>query len=165
MLTTARLELRCAVLEDAVFLLRLLNEPSWLENIGDRGVRSCADAERYIRDAIQVPYRSLGYGMYVVQLKASRQPIGVCGLVRRDLLPGPDLGVALLPEFVGHGFATEAAHAVMEHAQHTLGIARLYALVKPGNERSVKLLGRLGFRHRGSPAIPQADAVEVYVTR
>ena len=165
MLTTARLELRCAALEDAAFLLRLLNEPSWLESIGDRGVRSAADAERYIRDTIQAPYRSLGYGMYLVQLKESGQPIGVCGLVRRDFLPGPDLGFALLPDFVGRGYATEAARAVMGHAQHTLGIARLYALVKRSNQRSVKVLGRLGFHHQGPPAVPQADAVEVYVTR
>lgn len=164
MLTTVRLELRCVALEDAAFFLRLLNEPSWLESIGDRGVRSAADAERYIRDTIQAPYRSLGYGMYLVQLKESGQPIGVCGLVRRDFLPGPDLGFALLPDFVGRGYATEAARAVMGHAQHTLGIARLYALVKRSNQRSVKVLGRLGFRHQGPPAVPQGDAVEVYVT-
>lgn len=164
MLTTARLELRCVALEDAAFFLRLLNEPSWLENIGDRGVRSPADAERYIRDTIQAPYRALGYGMYLVQLKTSGQPIGVCGLVRRDFLPGPDLGFALLPEFVGRGYASEAAHAVLEHARHTLGIARLYALVKRNNQRSVKVLSCLGFRHQGPPPVPQGGAVEVYVT-
>lgn len=164
LLATARLELRCAALADAAFLLRLLNEPSWLENIGDRGVRSHADAERYIRDTFQAPYRTLGYGMYVVALKVSGQPIGVCGLVRRDFLPGPDLGFALLPEFVGGGYACEAARAVMGHAQHTLGIARLYALVKRGNQRSVRVLDRLGFRHQGPCALAAENAVELYVT-
>lgn len=164
MLTTARLELRCVALEDGAFLLRLLNEPSWLENIGDRGVRSPADAERYIRDTVQASYRSLGYGMYVVELKAGGQPIGVCGLVKRDFLPGPDLGFALLPEFVGCGYASEAARAVIGHAQRTLGIARLYAIVKRGNQRSVRVLGRLGFHHQGPPAIPQGNEIELYVT-
>jgi RimJ/RimL family protein N-acetyltransferase len=151
-------------LEDGAFLLRLLNEPSWLENIGDRGVRSGADAERYIQDNLQAPYRSLGYGMYVVQLRASAEPIGLCGLVKRDFLPQPDLGFALLPEFVGLGYASEAARAVMRHAQVTLGIPQLYAIVKRSNQRSEKLLKALGFRHRGPYAIPQGSAVELYVT-
>ena len=184
MLTTARLELRCAALEDAAFLLRLLNDPSWLENIGDRGVRTSADAERYIRDNLQAPYRSLGYGMYVVQLResaqastpasgepnvqphapASAQPIGLCGLVKRAYLPDPDLGFALLPEFVGFGYASEAARAVLRHAQLALGLGKLYAIVKRGNQRSEKLLEALGFRHQGPYALPQGSEVELYVT-
>lgn len=164
MLTTARLELRCVALEDAAFFLRLLNEPSWLANIGDRGVRSPADAERYIRDTVQGPYESRGYGMYVVQLRATGQPVGVCGLVKREFLPGPDLGFALLPEFVGCGYASEAARAMMGHAQSTLGIARLYALVKRGNQRSMKVLGRLGFRRHRSSAIAAGTEIELYLT-
>jgi RimJ/RimL family protein N-acetyltransferase len=149
---------------DAAFFLRLLNDPSWLENIGDRGVRSRPDAERYIRDSVQAPYQALGYGMYVVQLKSTAQPIGVCGLLKRDFLPGPDLGVALLPEFTGCGYAAEAARAVMWHAQRTLGLGRLHAIVKRGNHRSTKLLGHLGFRHQGPFAIPEGAEVELYVT-
>lgn len=163
-LQTPRLELRAAALSDAAFFVALLNDPSWLESIGDRGVRSRPDAERYIRDNIQAPCRALGYGMYVVELKATGQPIGVCGLVKRDYLPGPDLGFALLPEFTGCGYASEAARAVMVHAQRTLGIGQLHAIVKRGNHRSVRLLGGLGFRHQGPCPIPQASEVELYVT-
>jgi RimJ/RimL family protein N-acetyltransferase len=163
-LETPRLELRAAALSDAAFFVVLLNDPSWLESIGDRGVRSRPDAARYIRDDIQAPFRSLGYGMYVVELKVSGQPIGVCGLVKRDYLPGPDLGFALLPGFVGCGYASEAASAVIGHARRTLGIAPLYAIVKRGNQRSVRLLGGLGFRHEGPCPIPQASGVDLYVT-
>lgn len=151
-------------LEDAAFILRLLNEPSWLANIGDRGVRSTADAGHYIRETIQAPYETLGFGLYIVQLKATGQPIGVCGLLKRDFLPGPDLGFALLPEFVGFGYAAEAARAVLAHAQRTLGIARLYAIVKRGNQRSERLLGALGFHHQGPCPIPEGTEVELYVT-
>lgn len=163
-LGTARLELRVAALTDAAFFLALLNDPSWLENIGDRGVRSAADAERYIRETLQAPHQALGFGLYVVQLKATGQPIGVCGLLKRDFLPGPDLGFALLPRFVGCGYATEAARAVLEHAQRTLGIARLYAIVKRGNRRSERLLGALGFHREGPRPIPEGAEVELYVT-
>jgi RimJ/RimL family protein N-acetyltransferase len=163
-LATPRLKLRAAALTDAAFFLALLNDPAWLEDIGDRGVRSAADAERYIRDNIQPPYRSLGYGMYVVELNATEQPIGVCGLVKRDFLPGPDLGFALLPEFAGCGYASEAGRAVLDHAQRTLGIGQLYAIVKRGNQRSVRLLGGLGFRHEGPYANPQGGELELYIT-
>lgn len=163
-LTTPRLELRPVALADAAFLLRLMNDPSWLENIGDRGIRSRGDAAGYIRTNIWAPYRTHGYGMYAVQLRSMPLPIGICGLVKRDFLPAPDLGVALLPEFAGQGHASEAARAVMRHAQGQLGIPQLYAIVRRANNRSVRLLERLGFRHEGPCATPQGDEVELYVT-
>ncbi len=162
---TPRLELREVAFSDAAFLLALLNDPSWLENIGDRGVRSREDAERYIRDAIRAPYQALGFGLYAVQLKSTALPIGICGLVKRDFLSAPDLGVALLPEFAGFGYASEAARAVMLHAQARLGIRQLYAIVRRGNQRSVRLLERLGFRREGPCTTPPGVEVELYVTR
>lgn len=165
LLETQRLRLRQAESSDAGFFLALLNDPAWLENIGDRGVRSREDAERYIRDTIRAPYEALGYGMYVVQLKSTAIPIGICGLVKRDFLSGPDLGVALLPAFIRQGYASEAARSVMLHAQGTLGIRQLYAIVKRTNQRSVRLLERLGFRSAGRCPTPQALEVELYVTR
>jgi RimJ/RimL family protein N-acetyltransferase len=161
-LETPRLTLRAAALTDAPFFLALLNDPSWLENIGDRGVHSRSDAERYIRDNIQAAYRALGYGLYVVELKATGQLIGICGLVRREFLPAPDLGFAVLPEFVRRGYASEAARAVLTHAHRTLGIGKLYAIVKRGNRRSEKLLGALEFSHQGP--CPQAADADLYVT-
>ena len=164
-LETPRLLLREAALSDAPFVLALLNEPSWLENIGDRGVRSEADAERYIRDKIWAPHRSLGFGLYAVQLRAAQRLIGICGLLKRDFLSAPDLGVALLPDFAGCGYASEAATAVMSHARGKLQIQQLYAIVQRGNQRSVRLLERLGFRHEGPcPAAPGSE-VELYVAQ
>lgn len=149
-------------LEDAAFFLRLLNEPSWLENIGDRGVRTLADAEGYIRNNIRAAYQAHGFGLYAVQLRSVPLPIGLCGLVKRDFLPSPDLGFALLPEHCGHGYATEAARAVLKHAQLELRIERLYAIVRSGNQRSVRLLEQLGFRRAGPGQIPEGNQVELY---
>lgn len=98
-----------------------------------------------------------------MRLKASPLPIGLCGLVQRDFLSSPDLGFALLPEYCGRGYAIEAARAVISHAQAGLGIERLYAIVKPGNHRSVRLLEQLGFRRERLYQIPQGDEVELYV--
>ena len=161
-LGTPRLSLREVASSDAEFLLALLNDPAWLANIGDRGVRSRADAEAYIRSNIRAHHERHGYGMYAVELKSAARPIGLCGLIRRDFLPGPDLGLALLPGFVGQGYASEAACEVMRHAQYTLGIARLYAIVKRGNHRSIRMLERLAFNFERPLPLP-AETVDVYV--
>ena len=161
---TPRLRLRKVELADAAFFKRLLNEPSWLENIGDRGVRSEADAVRYIRDQIWSAYRVLGYGMYLIQRKEDALPLGICGLVKRDFLEHPDLGFALLPEHVGQGYAAEAARGVIAAAADRWGIVQLYAITNAGNHRSVRLLERLGFQRERSCALPQGDQVELYAT-
>jgi [ribosomal protein S5]-alanine N-acetyltransferase len=148
---------------DAEFVHRLLNEPSWLENIGDRGVRSVADAVTYIERRIRRPYRVLGYGLYLVQRKADGTPLGLCGLVKRDFLEHPDLGFALLPEHVGFGYAAEAAHRVIAEAGSRWGILQLYAITKLENERSLRLLARLGFHRERSCATPEGEQVELYV--
>ena len=154
---TKRLVLRHVVREDAPFLHRLLNEPSWLENIGDRGVRTLPEAERYIQDKFIVPYESLGFGMYLTELADEKRPIGLCGLVKRGYLPDPDIGFAYLPEFWGSGFAFEAAAAIMRHSSTALRLSRLLAIVKPDNIRSVRLLERLGFSPQGECRVPSAD--------
>lgn len=112
-----------------------------------------------------MPYQTLGYGMYAVQLRSTDFPIGICGLVKRDFLPAPDLGFALLPGFAGLGYASEAARAVMSHAQGTLAIEQLYGIVRRGNHRSVRLLERLGFRREGPCPAPEGSEAELYVTQ
>jgi [ribosomal protein S5]-alanine N-acetyltransferase len=163
-LDTQRLRLRPVALTDAAFLLALLNDPAWLRYIGDRGVRTVGDAGRYIEARIWSQYEAHGFGMYVLELRAQPQLIGTCGLVRREFLAGPDLGVALLPDWVGHGYATEAARAVIAHAGEKLRIDPLYAIVKRENTRSIGMLERLGFTHQGPFAVPpEGTAVELHM--
>jgi ribosomal-protein-alanine N-acetyltransferase len=158
-----RLQIRHMRLGDAEFLCRQLNQPSWLLHIGDRGVRSAADAERYIESRILEQYSALGYGMYLVQLKATGAPLGLCGLVKREFLPDPDLGFALLEEHWGQGYAVEAASAVVEHARRALGINRLLAITSATNERSGKVLARIGFRlDNDSFLTPQGERLRLY---
>jgi RimJ/RimL family protein N-acetyltransferase len=154
---TERLVLRHLVPGDAEFLCRLLNDPSWLQNIGDRGVRTPREAEQYIQDKFIASYESLGFGMYLTERKSDKAPIGLCGLVKRGFLPGPDIGFAYLPEFWGSGYAFEASAAVMRYSNSHLGLAKLLAIVKPDNVRSVKLLERLGFAAEGECCVPSTD--------
>jgi RimJ/RimL family protein N-acetyltransferase len=145
-LETDRLVLRRLTAEDAAFILGLLNEPSWLRFIGDRGVRTVDDARNYILQGPVHSYERLGFGMYMTELKGSKTPIGICGLVRREALDAADIGYALLPQFWGKGYAYEAASAVMAYAREVLGLGRILAVTAPDNQASIRLLEKLGLR-------------------
>jgi len=159
-LETDRLSLRRVGPDDAGFMYELMNDPGWLEHIGDRGIRSVDDARGYIRDRLQAQYQRLGYGLYLVELKNPRTPVGLCGLVKRDWLDDVDLGFAFLPQFRGRGCALEAAAAMLEHAHAVLGLARIVAIVSPANRASIRLLQRLGMRLERR-VTPPAETTEV----
>ena len=149
MLETERLALRRLSLEDADFILELLNEPSFLEHIGDRGVRTVEDALQYIRTGPMASYERFGFGLYLVESRNGREPLGICGLLKRKALKDVDLGFAFLPRFWSRGYAFESASAVLDHARTVLGLERIVAIVSPGNAASVGLLEKLGFRSEG----------------
>jgi ribosomal-protein-alanine N-acetyltransferase len=145
-LTTRRLVLRRLEFGDAPFLVRLLNEPSFLENIGDRGVRSVEDAHRYLREGPLAMYQKHGFGLWHASRRADGEPIGMCGLLKRDVLPDPDLGYAYLPEHWGQGYAFEAADATLRHAVGKFGLKRVVGVVSEGNAGSIRVLEKLGMR-------------------
>jgi RimJ/RimL family protein N-acetyltransferase len=142
---TARLSLRRLVTDDAPFMLRLLNEPSFIQNIGDRGVRTIDDARRYLLDGPIASYEVNGFGLYLVELAATGTPIGICGLLKRPQLADVDIGFSLVPEFWSQGYAFEAASAVMAFARASLGLQRVVAITSLHNDPSARLLSRLGF--------------------
>lgn len=145
-LETERLQLRHFSPEDVQFILELLNEPSFIRNIGDRGVRTLEDARAYIRDVPVASYAKNGFGLYLVQLKETNEPIGMCGLIKRPGLEDVDIGYAFLPRFWSKGYALEAARAVKTYAKDVVGLKRLVAITDPANEGSVRVLEKLGLR-------------------
>jgi RimJ/RimL family protein N-acetyltransferase len=157
-LETERLILRHQTIEDAAFILELLNDPSWIQYIGDRGVRTINDARDYILKGAQDMYARLGFGFYLTELKDGGIPIGICGLVKRDFLEDVDVGFAFLPRFWGKGYAFEAASAVMGYAQSVLGIKRIVAITSEDNHASAKLLKKLGLNFEAM--IPYAGTDE-----
>lgn len=159
-LSTQRLELKQLGASDAPFMLELLNDPSFIANIGDRGVRTVEDAARYVQDRMIPSYARYGYGLYLVELKATGAAIGICGLVRRDYLDDPDVGFAFLPQFLGRGYALESATAVCVHAIEVLRLPRLLAITAPHNTRSMHLLGKIGLRFERM-ITPPGEAMEI----
>lgn len=162
-LETNRLVLRRMSLDDDAFIRTLLNEPSFIRYIGDRGVRTLDDARRYIADGPLASYERTGFGLYVVETRGDCAPIGICGLLKRDTLGHPDLGFAFLPRFWSQGYAYESAAAVLDYARSTLGIQRILAITSPDNISSIKLLTRLGFSYEGTRCLNEgAPEVKVF---
>lgn len=142
---SARLRLRRLTADDAGFMLGLLNEPSFLRFIGDRGVRTLEDAQAYVANGPMASYDRHGFGLYLVERRADDAAIGICGLLKRDMLDDVDIGFAFTPDNWGQGYALEAARATLDYGSQVLGFTRIVAIVSPGNEASLRLLARLGF--------------------
>jgi RimJ/RimL family protein N-acetyltransferase len=153
-----RLLLRELVMDDAPFILQLVNEPSWLQHIGDKNVHSIEDAVHYISSGPRKSYHENGFGLYLVVLKASGAPLGVCGLLKRITLDDPDIGFALLPEYWGQGYAYEAASAVLRYAGEELRIAKVAGITKAENRASIKLLEKLGMELEGRLRLSESES-------
>ena len=164
-LETERLTIReLNAATDAAFVLELLNSPKFIKYIGDRGVRSVEESREFIENRYRQSYREHGFGLYTVGLKSGESTdndtlraarvsasdtatqIGICGFVKRDTLPGPDLGFAFLPEFEGQGYGFESAAAMMKHGRETLGFTKVLAITSLHNDVSGRLLEKLRFK-------------------
>jgi RimJ/RimL family protein N-acetyltransferase len=156
-LETDRLRLRRLSADDADFILRLLNEPSYLQYIGDKGVRTPDDARLYILNGPVASYEKFGFGLYLVEEKESGAPVGMCGLLKRDILEDVDIGYSLVPEFWSKGYALESAQAVITFAREKLGIKRVLAVVNSDNQSSIRLLEKLGFRFERMIRLSEGD--------
>lgn len=145
MLETEHLHLRKFEEQDAEFIFRLLNSPGWLEFIGDRNIKTLEDARYYILNGPMYSYNKFGFGSYLVQLKNTHTPIGMCSLLKRDTLDHVDLGFAFLPEYTGKGLAYEAASATLNYAKKQFGINTMTAITIKKNNSSIRLIEKLGF--------------------
>ncbi len=163
LIETARTRLREMTIADAPFICDLLNQPSFRRYIGDRKVRTPAEAATFIESRYRQSYRDHGYGLYIVQSRVTAGPMGICGFVRRDALPDADMGFAFLPQFEGQGYAYEAAAATLDVAPAAFGLTRVLAIAQSDNARSHSLLARLGFAFERLVVLPgETDALSLF---
>ena len=155
----SRVTLRRLALDDAPFILELLNDPDFIANIADRGVRTLDEARHYLASGPIEMYERLGYGLWCVELRTTRTPIGICGFLKRDWLDDVDVGFALLPDFRGCGYAREAVRIALARGREVFALTRIVAIVSPGNERSERLLKDLGLQFermvQPMPGVPE----------
>jgi len=145
-----RLTLRELGPHDASFILELLNEAGFLRFIGDKGVRTLADAREYLAKGPMDSYRRFGFGLYLTSLRANGTPVGICGLVKRDALADVDVGFAFLARYWSQGYASESAAAVLAYGRQCLGLERIVAITAPDNCGSIAVLKKIGLRPAGT---------------
>ncbi len=179
-LETERLVLSEVTENDAEFMLDLLNQPSFIKYIGDRNVRTVEEAKDFIESRYQKSYHDNGYGLYLVELKTDdtlanarvfaieskdqkpKDKLGVCGFVKRDNFEYADIGFAFLPQFEGKGYAFESAAAIMNYGAETLGFKQVLAITTQDNERSGKLLEKLGFKFDELIEMPNNEVLKLF---
>lgn len=159
---TARLRLRQFNFDDAAFIVRLVNTPAWIKFIGDRNVHNEEQARSYLEHGPMKSYRENGFGLCMVETKDPVVPIGMCGLLKRDSLDSPDIGFAFLPEYTGQGYAFEIAASTLEYARSFLCIEKISAITDAANERSIRLLKKLGMTFERNHSL-QSDGKELMV--
>lgn len=143
---TERLTIRFLTLDDAPFIVRLLNDPDFIRYIGDREVRTDDQATRYLRDGPLASYEQHGFGLNLVALRASGEPLGICGLLKRPELDHPDLGFAMMPQSRRTGYTEEASRGILQVAFESQSVESVLAITKPENAASARLLKKIGFR-------------------
>jgi len=163
-LETERLILREFTTDDAIFILEILNSPTWLKFIGDRGVRTLDDARNYISDKFINSYKKHGFGLYLMREKKANAPVGMCGIIKRDTLTDPDIGFALLPRFENKGFGLEAAAATMNYAKNVLKLARIVAITDAENVQSINLLKKIGFQFEKMVKLTAEEELMLFAT-
>jgi ribosomal-protein-alanine N-acetyltransferase len=154
-LTTERLALRRLSPADAEFIVELLNDPAFLQFVGDNAGRPADDACRYILDGPMASYERNGFGLWLVALKESGLPVGMCGLLRRESLQDVDIGFAFLPDHRSRGYAFESASAVLQYGRRELGLKRIVAITDPDNAGSIRVLQKLGMRFERMIAVSE----------
>lgn len=160
---TGRLRVRWLNADDSAFIFSLVNQPSWIQYIGDKGVKTPQDALRYIENGPVAMYKRVGFGLYLVELATTGEPIGICGLIKREGLDDVDLGFAFLPPFWRKGYAFESATAVLCYGTKVLGLRRIVAILSQDNHRSSKLLEKLGFSFEGMVRLrPDDEELRLY---
>lgn len=154
---TKRLSLTPLSLQNADFIVQLLNTAGWIKFIGDRNIKSILDAEAYIQGILAKT--SVNY--WVVTLKEEKTPIGIITLIKREYLEHHDLGFAFLPSFSGNGFAHEASICVLNYLLDNTQHKTLLATTLKENASSIKLLQKLGFSYT-KEIINEGDTLQVY---
>ena len=145
-LETEKLKLRELTLDDTSFIIELVNSTGWLKYIGDRNIKTTEQAKGYLKNGPIKSYQENGFGLWLVETKDNKNPIGMCGILHRDYLDNPDIGFAFLPEYIGMGFGFEAATGTISLAKNQLNFSSICAITMPDNVASIKLLEKIGMK-------------------
>lgn len=151
---TNRLNIRELRYSDATFIVKLFNNNSYIKYNGNNDVISILDGENYLFNGPIKSYNENNYGIWLVELKNNKTPIGICGFEMSNKTKNLQMKCAYLPQFCKNGFAFEAGSEVLIYAKEKLNIKSVFANTVAGNIPAIKLLEKLGFEHKKNIMMP-----------
>jgi RimJ/RimL family protein N-acetyltransferase len=140
-----------------------------MEYLGETMSREQSDA---VADRIEAHFKAHGFGLCAADLAESGEFIGFIGLAvptfEAAFTPCVEIGWRLAAEYWGAGLATEGAREIVRYAFEELGLAELVSLTAIGNERSRRVMAKLGMTHDAAenfdhPRIPAGDPLRRHV--
>jgi RimJ/RimL family protein N-acetyltransferase len=167
-LTTDRLVLRRWRDADRAAFHDLNADPMVMATIGPVMSRARSDA---FLNRIEERFDAQGFGLWCVE--HAGEPVGFTGFMVPWFREGVEIGWRIRSRFWGRGFATEAATACLdlaftERAGGGLGFDEVISFTARSNDRSRRVMGKLGMRHDPGcdfehPGLPEGDPLGPHV--
>jgi RimJ/RimL family protein N-acetyltransferase len=102
-------------------------------------------------DRVQAHFAEHGFGVWAVEVRGEGRFAGYIGLFtprfEAHFTPCVEIGWRLARGYHGHGFATEGARAVVEHAFGPLGLREIVSFTVPANLPSRRVMEKIGMTH------------------
>lgn len=162
-LETERLRLRQFRESDLDAYAALVGDAEVMRYIGTGNAMDRTEAWRSIAGMLG-HWQLRGYGMWALELKSTGEFVGRAGFLNPEGWPGFELGWTLARAHWGHGYAIESARRALAYAFDDLGRDRVISLIRPGNERSIRVAESLGEKRAGEVMLSGSVAL-VYETR
>ncbi|MBD2460707.1 GNAT family N-acetyltransferase [Oscillatoria sp. FACHB-1407] len=145
MLKTERLILRGWESDDFDAFKAIATDPRVMQYIGTGESWSDERIQQFF-EANTTSQREAGFSFWAVIDSETQTLIGLCGLFRFDGFNEVEIGWWLTPDYWGKGLAIEAAQAVMAYGFEQLNLPRIVAIAQPENQRSIRVMEKLGMQ-------------------
>jgi RimJ/RimL family protein N-acetyltransferase len=148
-LQTDRLMLQLMTEADLDFLAAMLGDPAVMQHYPKPLDRN--EAQAWL-GRVLASYERAGHGFWLTSLRDTGEPVGQIGLLAKEIDGQPEVEVAymLARPFWGRGFAVEAARACRDYAFRELQVPRVVSMIRPLNERSLRVAVSLGMARVGT---------------
>lgn len=161
-LEAARLVLRPFGVDDLDDLAAMLGDPGVMKYLGDGKPRDRAESWRQLT-GIAGHWVLRGFGLWALERIDDGAFLGWAGHLQHEGWPGFELAYSLAPRHWGHGYAREAATVALEYARHELHRDEVISIIRPDNERSIRVATALGaVRERQMPFMGGDAAIYRY---
>ena len=163
MLETTRLFLRPLDKSDVDAVFAMRSDAATMRFIREPQTDK-SEAENWIK-LVSSRWEKEKIGFCAVIEKASGKFIGWCGLWRLQESGEIEVGYALIKEFRGCGYASEAAEAFLIYGFETLNLTEIVAVARPENRASWRVMERLGMTYDYTGKFYERDLVHYSITR